>query len=210
MQWATVTNELFKNKMASHGTATAEASAGTGFVFKWSKEQTAQFIQLRGDNESLFTGAKFSAAIAWRTVLEDMGLQGSVTPLQAKKKWDNLKKRYKDCKYPGSGEGVGGKPTAATWPWFVQMDEILGQRPSICPPVLISSIPEDTPRPSSAVGDQEEDEEEDQVEAGPSRPKRKRNDGLMDLIREDMKQQREENRENLNRLFSLLEKFVDK
>ncbi|KAK5900776.1 hypothetical protein CgunFtcFv8_025707 [Champsocephalus gunnari] len=87
--------------MASHGTETAEASAGAGFVFKWSKEQTATFIKMRGDNESLFTGAKFSAAIAWRTVLEDMGLQGSVTPLQAKKKWDNLKKRYKDCKYPG-------------------------------------------------------------------------------------------------------------
>ncbi|KAJ4943284.1 hypothetical protein JOQ06_005788 [Pogonophryne albipinna] len=106
---------------------------------------------MRGENESLFTGATFSANIVWRTVLEDMGLQGSVTPLQAKKKWDNLKKRYKDCKYPGSGEGV-----------------------------------EDTPRPSSAVGDQED---EDQVEAGPSRPKRK--DGLMDLIREDMKLQRE-------------------
>ncbi|KAF3844513.1 hypothetical protein F7725_007676 [Dissostichus mawsoni] len=98
---------------------------------------------MRGENESLFTGTKFSASIAWRfftilsvirMVLEDMGLQGS------------------DCKYPGSGEGVGGKPTAATWPWFVQMDEILGQRPSICPPVLLSSIPEDTPRPSSAVG----------------------------------------------------------
>ncbi|KAF3858991.1 hypothetical protein F7725_021390 [Dissostichus mawsoni] len=95
------------------------------------------------------------------------------------------------------------------------MDEILGQRPSICPPVLISSIPDDTPRPSSAVGDQEDEEDEDQVEAGPSRPKRKRKDGLMDLIREDMKQQREaeerrtqESRENLNRLFSLLEKLV--
>ncbi|XP_030225462.1 L-serine dehydratase/L-threonine deaminase isoform X2 [Gadus morhua] len=28
-----------------------------------------------------------------------------------------------DCKYPGSGEGVGGKPTAATWPWFVPLDK---------------------------------------------------------------------------------------
>ena len=31
-----------------------------------------------------------------RTVLEDMGLQA---PLQAKKKWDNLKKRYKVCEF---------------------------------------------------------------------------------------------------------------
>ncbi|KAF3849585.1 hypothetical protein F7725_019304 [Dissostichus mawsoni] len=57
-----------------------------------------------------------------------------------------------------------------------------GSRPSICPPVLISSIPDDTPRPSSAVGDKDEDEDEDQVEAGSSRPKRKKKDGLMDLI----------------------------
>nr|XP_033962443.1 uncharacterized protein LOC117464021 [Pseudochaenichthys georgianus] len=35
-------------------------------VMRRSKEQTAQFIQMRGENESLFTGAKFSAAIAWR------------------------------------------------------------------------------------------------------------------------------------------------
>ncbi|CAL8255429.1 unnamed protein product [Boreogadus saida] len=41
------------------------------------------------------------------TILEKIGLQG------------------KDCKYPGSGEGVGGKPTAATWPWFVPMDELI-------------------------------------------------------------------------------------
>ncbi|CAL8237216.1 unnamed protein product [Boreogadus saida] len=31
--------------------------------------------------------------------------------------------RPNDCKYPG--EGVGGKPTAATWPWFVPMDELI-------------------------------------------------------------------------------------
>ncbi|XP_033935686.1 nucleolin-like [Pseudochaenichthys georgianus] len=192
---------------------------------------------MRGENESLFTGAKFSASIAWRTVLED-----KCNSPAGSEEVGQSHKRYKDCKCPGSGEGVGGKPTAATWPWVVQMDEILGQRPSICPPVLISSIPEDTPRPRSAV-DQEEDEDqveededqveededqveededqveededqveedEDQVEAGPSRPKRNRKDGLMDLIREDMKQQREENRENLNRLFSLLQKLVDK
>ncbi len=38
------------------------------------------------------------------------------------------------------------------------MDEVLGQRPSNNPPVLIASIPEETPGPSSAVGDREEDE----------------------------------------------------
>ena len=33
----------------------------------------------------------------FRTILEKIGLQGKVTPLQAKKKWDNLKKIYKVC-----------------------------------------------------------------------------------------------------------------
>ncbi|KAF3844219.1 hypothetical protein F7725_013560 [Dissostichus mawsoni] len=144
--------------------------------------------------------------------MEEMGLQGKVTPLQAKKKWDNLKKKYKDCKYPGSGEGVSGKPTAASWPWFVQMDEVLGQRPSIRPPVLISSIPEDTPQPSAAVGDQEVEEEVADADSqpGPSQGrKRKGRDELVDLIKEDMRYQREaeerraqENRERMDRLES--------
>lgn len=63
----------------------------------------------------------------------------------------------------GSG-GLGGGGvglTAATWPWFVLMDEVLGQRHSTPPtPILITSIPEDTPGPSAAVDDQEEEEEE--------------------------------------------------
>ncbi|KAF3857867.1 hypothetical protein F7725_011068 [Dissostichus mawsoni] len=186
-----------------------------------SKEQTELFIKLRGGNDTLFTGAKNTAILGWsRKILEEMGLQGKVTPLQAKKKWDNLKKKYKDCKYPGSGEGVSGKPTAPSWPWFVQMDEVLGQRPSIRPPVLISSIPEDTPQPSAAVGDQEVEEEVADADSqpGPSQGrKRKGRDELVDLIKEDMRYQREaeerraqENRERMDRLFSILEKIVDK
>ncbi|XP_019211474.1 uncharacterized protein LOC102079724 [Oreochromis niloticus] len=153
-------------------------------------------------------------------ILEKMGLQGKVTPLQAKKKLDNLKKKYKDFKYPGSGEGVSGKPTAATWPWFALMDEVLGQRPSTKPPVLIASIHEDTPGPSSAVGnqvlDEEEQEDEGQVEQRGVKRKKDR-DEFLDLIREDMRLQREieerraqEARERMDRLFGLLEKLAEK
>ncbi|XP_005459065.1 uncharacterized protein LOC102075886 isoform X2 [Oreochromis niloticus] len=148
---------------------------GDEYTFKWTKEQTADFIKTRGENNHLFTGVKNSATVGWRTILEKMGLQGKVTPLQAKKKWDNLKKRYKDCKCPGSGQGVSGKPTAATWPWFGLMDEVMGQRPSIRSPVLISFLPEDTPGPSTAVGDQSEREEETDEEGGqPATTGRKR------------------------------------
>ncbi|XP_026000429.1 uncharacterized protein LOC113007746 [Astatotilapia calliptera] len=169
---------------------------GDEYTFKWTKEQTADFIKTRGENDHLFTGVKNSANVGWRTILEKMGLQGKVTTLQAKKKWDNLKKRYKDCKCPGSGEGVSGKPTAATWPWFGLMDEVMGQRPSIRPPVLISSLPEDTPGPSTAVGDQSEMEEETDEEGGQPaatgrKRRRDRQDELLELIKEDMQYQRE-------------------
>lgn len=50
------------------------------------------------------------------------------------------------------------------------MDEVLGQRPSIKPPVLIASIPDDTPGPSAAVGDQEERDEEENEENQPEPP----------------------------------------
>lgn len=42
------------------------------------------------------------------------------------------------------------------------MDEVLGQRHSTVPTVLIASIPEDQAGPSEAVGNQEEEEEEDE------------------------------------------------
>ncbi|CAL8262546.1 unnamed protein product [Boreogadus saida] len=95
-----------------------------------------------------------------RTILEKIGLQG------------------KDCKYPG--EGVGGKPTAATWPWFVPMDEVLGQRHSTNPPVLIASIPENTPGPSTAVVDQEveDKDQEEERQRGPRSRKRDREEDV--------------------------------
>lgn len=100
-----------------------------------------------------------------------------------------------DCKYPTSGEGVSGKIIAATWPWFVPMDEVLGQRPSTRCPVLIASIQEDTPRPSKAVGTQGQDverrENETQLKAKPEKRKRNREDEVLELIKEEIRLQKE-------------------
>lgn len=63
----------------------------------------------------------------------------------------------KDCERAGSGGGASGKPTAATWPWFVLMHEASGQRHFTTPTALIASIPEDTTGPSTAVDDQQEE-----------------------------------------------------
>ncbi|KAJ8369253.1 hypothetical protein SKAU_G00092810 [Synaphobranchus kaupii] len=167
-------------------------------VFKWSKENTGRLIQLRSKYDTLFTGQKNTANHGWRVVLEEMEL----TAL--------------DCKYPGSGEGTeNGKPTAATWPWFALMDEVLGQRPSISPPVLIASIQEDSPGPSNTQG-QGQDEDQNQ-QAGSRKRKAGREDEWLQLIKEDIAFQREcearrvaDAKERDDRLFSLLEKIVNK
>ncbi|CAL8255976.1 unnamed protein product [Boreogadus saida] len=165
-------------------------------VREGSQQHTAQFIKLRGENDELFTGVKNSASVAWGTILEKIGLQG------------------KDCKYPGSGEGVGA--TAATLPWFVPMDEVLGQRHSTNPPVLIASIPENTPGPSTAVVVQEV-EDKDEEERQPRSRKRDREEEMFKLIKEDMRLNREaeerkanESSERMDRFFSILERLVDK
>ncbi|KAL3969262.1 alcohol-forming fatty acyl-CoA reductase [Sarotherodon galilaeus] len=191
-------------------------TAGEEFTFKWNNEQTTLLIKLRGENDHLFTGVKNSATVAWRTILEKMGLQGTLNPCRQEK--IGITK----CKIQRSGEGVSGKPTAATWPWFALMDEVIGQRPSIRPPVLLSTLPEDTPGPSSAVGDQnlagsDTDEEDSQPPTTGRKRKQNQDDELLNLIREDMQQQREaeerraqESRERMDRLFSILESLIPK
>ncbi|CAJ1084197.1 uncharacterized protein LOC115356742 [Xyrichtys novacula] len=110
------------------------AGKAGGPAFTWTREMNEKFIRLRGERENLFTGARNSAAAGWRAVLTELRLLGKVTPLQAKRKWENLKRKYKDCKEHPTGAGAGGAVTAATWPLFILMDEILGQRPSMKPP----------------------------------------------------------------------------
>ncbi|XP_055088459.1 uncharacterized protein LOC129457425 [Periophthalmus magnuspinnatus] len=189
---------------------------------KWRTEQGADggVYPSEGENSHLFSGAKYSAQAAWKTILQKMGLE--VTPLQAKKKWENLQKKYKDCKYPKSGEGVAGNATAETWPWFVPMDEVLGQRASINPPVLIASVPEDTPGPSTSWQTQplEEEEEEEEQQQRRQPRKRKRENPMLQLYREDLcmqrerderdQEEREERKQRYERLFGLLEKLIEK
>ena len=66
-----------------------------------------------------------------------------------------------------------------------------------CPPVPISSIPEDTPGPSASVPDREEGEEEDEEEESQpgSRRKRQREDEVLNLISEHIQLQREPSKE---------------
>ncbi|KAK0149513.1 hypothetical protein N1851_009769 [Merluccius polli] len=188
-----------------------------------SKEQTELLIKIRGHNDLLFTGAKHSATVGWRTILEKMGLEGKVQPHQAKKKWDNLKKKYEvgaglDLFYPCKLLNTLLKIADVIDFHCLRIANIQAQGRGqdrgllLPPPVLIASIPEDTPGPSAIVGDHQGDEEEEEEESqpGPSR-KRRREDDLFSLIKEDMRLQREaeerreqEIKERMERLFCLL------
>ncbi|KAJ8352207.1 hypothetical protein SKAU_G00236830 [Synaphobranchus kaupii] len=68
------------------------------------------------------------------------------------------------------------------------MDEVLGQRPSISPPVLIASIQEDSQGPSNTQG-QGQDEDQNQ-QAGSRKRKAGGEDEWLQLIREDIAFQR--------------------
>ncbi|XP_056435492.1 PH domain-containing protein DDB_G0287875-like isoform X2 [Gadus chalcogrammus] len=67
-------------------------------------------------------------------------LLGKVTAPFLKRKWENLKQKYKDLKNtPTSVSTEGGETTAASWKWFDLMHEAIGDRPSVTPPVLIAT-----------------------------------------------------------------------
>lgn len=108
------------------------------------------------------------------------------------------------------------------------MDEALGQSAAVSPPCLIASIQEEKPGPSTAQEVDEgrgEDEEEERVRdsskerAGHRGEKRRREreDPILQLLKEDIKYQREaderreaEARERSNRFFLLLERLAEK
>lgn len=68
-----------------------------------------------------------------------------MTTAQVSKKWENLKKKYKDLKTPKTGSGTDcGEVTAATWIFYEDMHAALGARPSLQPPVLVASYEDPT------------------------------------------------------------------
>ncbi|XP_060757015.1 uncharacterized protein LOC132868062 [Neoarius graeffei] len=104
-------------------------------------EETRRLIRFRAENEQRFLKSKAAAKKLWETLIKELGLEGKVTSQQASKKWENLKKKYKELKNPLSGSGTDeGQTTACTWQFFEDMHEVLGSRPSIDPPVVVESF----------------------------------------------------------------------
>ncbi|XP_061577523.1 uncharacterized protein LOC133444070 isoform X2 [Cololabis saira] len=125
----------------------------TEFTHKLTEDDTRRLIELRAANESLFTGRRNTAKPAWRGIVKEMGLTGKITPDQVAKKWDNLKTKFKDLKFPP--RGMEGQTNPASWHWFQLMSDALegrlvGKAPRVTPVwtseednVLVSSPPPD-------------------------------------------------------------------
>ncbi|XP_016327895.1 uncharacterized protein LOC107677489 [Sinocyclocheilus anshuiensis] len=109
-------------------------------------EETRRLIRFRAENEQHFLKYKYNAKQLWETLIKELGLEGKVTGQQASKKWENLKKKYKDLKTPKTGSGTdAGEVTASTWQYFEEMHEVLGSRPSVDPPVVVASFTNEEP-----------------------------------------------------------------
>ncbi|KAK5930437.1 hypothetical protein CgunFtcFv8_026672 [Champsocephalus gunnari] len=72
-------------------------------MHKWTEQDTLTLIKVRVEKDNLFTGRRHTAKKAWEEILKALGLGGSVTPTQIGKKWDNLKRKYKELRCPPTG-----------------------------------------------------------------------------------------------------------
>ncbi|XP_051977116.1 uncharacterized protein LOC127639243 [Xyrauchen texanus] len=94
------------------------------FIYKMSNEEFVRFVKLRVTNDALFTGKRNSSTLAYRAILKELGLQREISASQARRKWENLKMKYKELKNPPPGISVN--PT--NWPWFSLMDDAMEGR----------------------------------------------------------------------------------
>ncbi|XP_068580184.1 rootletin-like [Cebidichthys violaceus] len=105
-------------------------------------------IQLRATNADIFTGRKNSAMRGWRAIRNEMGIQGALSAQQLKKKWDNLKDKYRVLKNPP----LGMETPTSSWRWFHLMDEAMcGRLAGTASVVQPSTLSEDEDNVSSAA-----------------------------------------------------------
>ncbi|XP_026860497.2 UBX domain-containing protein 1 isoform X1 [Electrophorus electricus] len=166
---------------------------GTIGNFKWTDANTADLIVWRVSNSSLFTGKRNTAMRAFEQFVKEKALEGKVTPAWVKKKWENLRQKYKDIKNLSM---VGGEPCAAPWKWYAVMDQALSGEitctsmttfPTIlCPSPHTSSPFTSTVLVSSSAQD-------------PPPVKRKKDQYLQAALQELEKRQEERERQALER-----------
>ncbi|XP_070785458.1 M protein, serotype 24 [Enoplosus armatus] len=102
------------------------------FTYKMSSKEIEDFVKLRVSNNYLFSGRRNTSMWAWRAILKHLGLQHKMTHSQASKKWENMKKRYKELK----NSPDGGKALPEVWPYFSLMDDAMEGRLEGNAPIL--------------------------------------------------------------------------
>ncbi|XP_049578117.1 uncharacterized protein [Syngnathus scovelli] len=90
------------------------------FAYRMTERDIRKMIELRAANSAIFTGQRHSAMRGWRAIRQELGLEGMVSARQLKKKWDNLKEKYRILKNPPAGMERSGRPL---WRWFQLMDQ---------------------------------------------------------------------------------------
>ncbi|XP_019732659.1 uncharacterized protein LOC109520125 [Hippocampus comes] len=96
-------------------------------IYNWSLKEAEELVKLRMSNNYLFSGKRNTSAWAWMAILRHMGLQYKLNHRQAKKKWQNLRQRYKELK---------DKSHCYMWPLFTLMDDAMEGRLEGSAPVL--------------------------------------------------------------------------
>ncbi|XP_041966006.1 uncharacterized protein zgc:171459 isoform X2 [Alosa sapidissima] len=98
------------------------------YTYNFTISDTTKLIELRTEHDALFDGKKNGAKAAWSLILKEMGLEGVVTTEQLSKKWDNMKRKYKELKCPGPGMEKEAAKGMVTWHWFSMLDKTLGDK----------------------------------------------------------------------------------
>ncbi|XP_076855185.1 uncharacterized protein LOC143510068 isoform X2 [Brachyhypopomus gauderio] len=73
------------------------AESGEPAIYKWTDEDTRDLIRWRVANAHLFTGKRNAAVRGFEAFVLEKKLPKAISPLYVKKKWENLKQKYKLC-----------------------------------------------------------------------------------------------------------------
>ncbi|XP_062848354.1 uncharacterized protein LOC134310651 [Trichomycterus rosablanca] len=77
-----------------------------------SDEDTKNLIRWRVANQALFTGKRNAAVRGFEAFVLENRMQGKVTPTYVKRKWENLKQKYKELKCPPTGDAAEASPSS--------------------------------------------------------------------------------------------------
>ncbi|XP_038157079.1 uncharacterized protein LOC119793868 [Cyprinodon tularosa] len=198
--------------------------------YKWTPIETRRLIRFRAENEQLFLKSKNNVKLMWENLIRELDLEGKVTSQQVSKKWENLKKKYKDLQMLKAGSATdGGEVTAVTWQYFDDMHEVLGGKRSPKTPALVASFNADPDSLPNFEVKQEEFEVKEEAgfssgtpspipplnspTASPKNKRRRRTNPILDfLIEESAKEQKrhEESVAKIERFLNLFEKLIEK